>query len=462
MKKNIRASALKSRLPAALAAVCTISAGALSGVALEACDPGAFDSLRDAAGVLVADAPDGYARGGYGTVLASFNGTLGGVQVSRLTASADADSQLRVYAAWTGTALQMDPAAYDVCKDPGDCETGAGASLSGVSAWRGEALCVVTGAPNANLILVRCEESPTNAIERVTGPTGSLFGASVAGLPSGSVLVGAPGGGSGSGTIFLANATTGVSELVLTGARASGVSRIGAHMAVAPTATGGVIAAITATGGTVKRVIVVELDAAGTSTLLGCVDDANPGFGAVVAVGNLVGGDNVPDVVVGDDASQPARREAVRIYDGAALRAAGGACPAAVTPTIVTCADVRGVACMGSAYGAALAIGDVDGDGDGDLAIGAPEANFQGTNNAGAVWLVPGNGSTLETTGADLLAASDPVTSARLGTSVAMVETRRRSEVAAGAPGAAEVYLFACSGLTGDGVTAGPRCIPSM
>jgi len=309
------------------------------------------------------------------------------------------------------------------------------------------------------------------SIERVMGPSGSRFGASVAGLPSGDLLVGAPMGGTG-GAVFRVSATGGVTELELAAARTSGVSRIGARLATSPVIGGGVIAAITATGGVQRRVIVAELDAAGTATLLGCLDDTNTAFGSVVAVGNLIGDDDVPDVVVGDDAALPARRESVRIYDGAALRAAGGACPAAVTPTIVSCVDTRGVACVGSGFGSSIAIGDIDGDRDGDLVVGAPEAEFDGVANAGAVWLFPGNATSIESSGADVLTDSEPETAARLGASVALIGTRanalptggyaQRSEVAAGAPGSAEVFVFACSGLSGDGVTAGPRCIPAM
>lgn len=452
--------------------------GALCGVALCACNPTVFSDLEDDANILVAEAPDGYARGGFGSVIASYGGLLGGVPVSRLAASADADSQVRVYAAWTGTTIRIDPAAYDVCEDAGDCETGAGASLSGVRSWRGEGLCVAIGAPTSDIVLVRCEDSPTMAIERVNGPAGTRFGASIAGLPSGDLLVGAPMGGTGGvGTVYLADALSGVTELSLSAARTTGVTRVGAQVAAAPTVGGGAIAAITASGSTQRRVIVVELDGAGTATLLACLDDTDTAFGAVVAVGDI-DGDGVPDVAVADDAGLPGRHEHVRIYDGADLRSMGGACvmPTPAPTQEVDCMTARGVLCPLSGFGTSLAIGDVDGDGDGDLAVGAPNATFNGVANSGAVWLIPGNGTTLDAAAADVLTDSEPALSSRLGTSVAMVETRenpepepsspplayqRRSEVAAGAPGAAQVFVFACSGLPGDGVTAGPRCIPA-
>lgn len=459
MRDDLRPGALSASLSALLYTTTALGGAALLG----ACNPGVFDDLRDDANILVAEAPDGYARAGFGSVLASFGGPLVGVRVSRLAASAGADSGVRVYAAWTGSALRVDPAAYDVCKDPGDCEAGAGESLAGLTSWRGEALCVATGAPAAGKVLVRCEDSPTMAIERISGPSGGQFGASLAGLPSGDLLVGAPfAGTSGLGAVFVAGSSGSLVEVDLLAARTGGVTRLGANLAVAPTGAGGALAAITASGSMHRRVIVTELDAAGASTWFTCLDDPGEAFGAVVAVGRLVGADDVPDVVVADDPTQPSHRDEVRIYDGAALRAAPGECPTSVTPTVVACASARGVVCAGSGFGTALAIGDVDGDGDGDLAVGAPNATFEGVADAGGVWLIPGNGTTLEATGADVLTDGEPSSSARLGTSLAMVESRDgRFEVAAGAPGASAVFLFACSGLAGDGVTAGPRCIPA-
>jgi hypothetical protein len=448
-------------LTLAIFAALPLGGGALVG----ACSPGAFDDLRAEAGVVVAEAPDGYGRSNYGSVLASFGGPLVGVRVSRLAVSADADSQVRVYAAWTGTTVQLDPAMFDVCTHPGDCEASYGSSLAGLTSWRGESLCVVIGAPTSDLLLVSCENSPTHSVERVDGPANSRFGESVVALPSGALLVGAPQGGTGgNGTIFVATDLAGVAEVALPAVSLTGVTRVGTRVAAAGTTGGGALAAITASGSTHRRVIVAELDSANVATLLACLepDVANPAYGSVVAVGNLVGGDDIPDVVVADDPTQPARREEVRIYDGAELRAAAGACPAAVAPTVVACATMRGVACAGSGFGTSLAIGDVDGDGDGDLAIGAPTATFDGVSNSGVVWLIPGNGLTLEATGADVLTDGEPVSSARLGTSVVMVESRDdRYEIAAGAPGVSEVFVFLCSGLAGDGVSAGPHCIPA-
>ena len=463
--------------------LCALGAAALAcGTALfAACNPAAFDELRDEAGIVVAEAPDGYARAGYGSVIASFTGVLGGVSVSRLAASAGADSQTRVYTAWTGSALQMDPAAYDLCKDPGDCEAGAGESLSGLTSWRGQALCVAVGGPASDLVLVRCEDSPSMSIERVMGPSGTQFGASIA-VVGDLMFVGAPQANGGTGAVYAVNTATGVvlPEIALPSAFTAGVTRIGTQIAAAALPLGGAFLVITAPGTARRRVLVVEVNADATvATPRACLedlDDANPAFGSVVAVGTLVGFDNVPDVVIADDPSLPSRREEVRIYDGGLVGAASGECPASsFSYDILPCTDARGVACLGSGFGSSIAIGDVDGDGDGDLAIGAPEATFDGVSRSGAVWLVPGNGMTLESTGADVLTDSEPATSARLGTSVAMVETRtnpmspgmrgeyaQRSEVAAGAPGSAEVFVFACSGLSGDGVTAGPRCIPAM
>ncbi len=437
--------------------------GAALALALGACDPTVFDRLSDDTGVRVAEVPDSYARAAYGAVVATFEGEVGGTRVTRLAASAGADSEVRVYAGWTGDAIALEPAVYDLCRDPADCEAGAGAALAGLPLWRGEALCGVVGAPGASAVLIRCESAASAGIERVMGPEGGRFGASLAALPGGRLLVGAPGT---TGNVFVVDAFRGVRNLdadparILAPVRTPGVAGLGEHVAAAPLAGGGALAAVTAVDGEPRRVAVVELDAAGEGTLRACLEGASATFGSVIAVGDVVG-DGTPDLVVGDDPTRRERRDQVRVYDGAALLAADGTCPTPVEPMIVSCVDHRGVACAGSGFGSALAIGDVDGDGDGDLAVGAPEATFEGAAQSGAVWLIPGNGSALEASGADVLTASTPEPSARLGTSVAMLATRGRHEVVAGSPGTAEVYVFACSGLAGDGPPVGPRCVPA-
>jgi hypothetical protein len=439
--------------------------GGAFALGLSACDPTVFDELADDTGVRVAEVPGGYARAGFGAVVATYGGRVGEVPVTRLAASAGADSQVRVYTGWTGETIALEPAAYDTCLEATDCERGAGASLTGLPRWRDQPLCVAFGAPAASTVLLRCEGVTSATIERLGGPVGSRFGASVAALPGERLLVGAP---FGAGNVFVVDAARGVRTIAtaLEPARADGVAEYGAAVAAgalpdgSPLPDGSALAAIAAPSGALRRVAVVSLDPMGEATLAACLEDAAGPFGDVLAVGDVVG-DDTPDVVVGDDPASVLRREEVRVYDGAALLAAGGACPALVEPAVIACVDHRGVACAGSGFGTSLAIGDVDGDGDGDLAVGAPEATVEGEAQAGAVWLVPGNGDALEASGADVLTASTPETAARLGASVAMLATRARSEVVAGSPGSAEVYVFGCSGLAGDGPSVGPRCIPA-
>jgi hypothetical protein len=435
-----------------------IAGGALA-LGLGACDPTVFDALADDTGVRVAEVPGGYARAGYGSVVATYEGRVGEVPVTRLAASAGADSQVRVYTGWTGETIALEPAAYDTCLEATDCERGAGASLTGLPRWRDQPLCVAFGAPAASAVLLRCEGVTSDTIERLRGPVDSRFGASIAALPGERLLVGAP---FGAGNVFVVDAAFGTRTIAtaLEAARADGVAEYGAVVAAGALPDGSALAAIAAPSGALRRVAVVSLDPMGEATLAACVEDAAGPFGEVLAVGDVVG-DDTPDLVIGDDPASVLRRDEVRVYDGAALLAAGGVCPAMVEPDVIACVDHRGVACAGSGFGTSLAIGDVDGDGDGDLAVGAPEATVEGEARAGAVWLVPGNGDALEATGADVLTASTPEVSARLGASVAMLATRARSEVVAGAPGSAEVYVFGCSGLAGDGPSIGPRCIPA-
>jgi hypothetical protein len=432
--------------------------GALA-LGLTACDPTVFDELADDTGVRVAEVPGGYARAGFGGVVATYVGRVGDVPVTRLAASAGADSQIRVYTGWTGETIALEPAAFDTCLEATDCERGSGASLTGLPRWRDQPLCVAFGAPAASAVLLRCEGVALGTTERLRGPADSRFGEAIAALPGERLLVGAP---FGAGNVFVVDAARGARTIAtaLEAARADGVAEFGAALAAGARADGSALAAIAAPSGALRRVAVVSLDPMGEATLAACLEDAAGPFGDVLAVGDVVG-DDTPDVVVGDDPASVLRREEVRVYDGAALLAAGGACPALVEPAVIACVDHRGVACAGSGFGTSLAMGDVDGDGDGDLAIGAPEATVEGEAQAGAVWLVPGNGDALEASGADVLTASTPEVSARLGASVAMLATRARSEVVAGAPGSAEVYVFGCSGLAGDGPSIGPRCIPA-
>jgi hypothetical protein len=319
---------------------------------------------------------------------------------------------------------------------------------------------VALGAPTSNALIVRCEEMP-EVIERVSGPEASEFGHALAVLPAGyaagELLASAPGGGAGA--VYRVSAAGGLVQLDLSAATDGGVMRLGETLAVAGLPAGEALLATRAHRPDGRRVVVARLDAAGAATVVACLDGP-VAFGGALALGD-VDSDGTPDLLLGDAGDQPTRVETVQLYDGAALLAAGGCTGTPPAPRVIACAETRGVACEGSGYGSALAIGDLDGDGDGDLVIGAPTATVRGAAQAGAVFALPtGPGGMPDATAADALTASTPEANARLGATVVVFRSRGRDEVAAGAPGSDEVFVFPCSGLPGDGPEVGERCIP--
>ena len=59
---------------------------------------------------------------------------------------------------------------------------------------------------------------------------------------------------------------------------------------------------------------------------------------------------------------------------------------------LVTVPSLGAIGVIGDAFGAAVAIGDFDGNGSGDLAIGTPGAHVGSDTGAGVVWIVPSSG----------------------------------------------------------------------
>jgi hypothetical protein len=183
------------------------------------------------------------------------------------------------------------------------------------------------------------------------------------------------------------------------------------------------------------------------------------GFGRTLASGRVrpdaLGGD---DLVVADATN-------VTVISGSALRG--------LTPTNdITCSlaalppdgivasfgcgsrkDTTG--CPGS-FGAALDVGDLDGDGDGEVLVGAPGLDVRGSASAGAVLVYDAEGPAPSAL-TDQLFLSDAKTGDDLGSMLAAVHIRGRDVVVAAVPGSSRAAVFYCSSLLADGV-GGERC----
>ena len=157
--------------------------------------------------------------------------------------------------------------------------------------------------------------------------------------------------------------------------------------------------------------------------------------------------DGVDELVVADAVN-------VTVFDGeglSRLTAAGSQdCSLAALPADTVVAafgcgsspDVTG--CDDSAFGAALAVGDLDGDDDGEVIVGAPRLTVRGEADAGAVLVYDAEGeSRHELTEVKFISSAQ--SGDLLGSALATPRLRDRNVVAAGAPGGGKVAIFYCS-----------------
>jgi hypothetical protein len=194
-----------------------------------------------------------------------------------------------------------------------------------------------------------------------------------------------------------------------------------------------------------------------SSQYLGCLG-GRAGLGRALSSGR-VNADVSDDLVVSDESQ-------VLVIDGAALfklpettstECSSSSVPAGALLGSLACgstADVSG--CEESEFGAALAVGDLDGDGDGEVIVGAPKMTVRGEQNAGALLVYDAEVANFGT-----LAEAKFVSSAeggdQLGQSIVAPHHGKRDIIAAGAPGHGKAALFYCSALLAAG-TAGSRC----
>jgi hypothetical protein len=202
------------------------------------------------------------------------------------------------------------------------------------------------------------------------------------------------------------------------------------------------------------RVLLWKADGGANVSYIGCLS-GGPGMGKALAAGKVqADGD---DLVISDDVN-------VQVVDGATLFAlpettSNECVPSGMIPDALktswdckTTGNASG--CEQAEFGAALAVGDLNGDGEGEVIVGAPKMTVHGQKNAGSL-LVYGMQFPWNPVLVDTRFISSAESGDELGRSIVTPHVGKRDIIAAGAPGHGKAALFYCTALPHE---ASARC----